>query len=230
MRYSERVKLAVIGLVAACGSSQSVPVARGYPGTPWAKLIEPGAEWSLPIVDSSGSFAAGAAVRRDKGTVHCSTGSVERVGEAVVAHLTCDKPHDALSISGQWVQQPNGLYHPLIPITSVDDLAALLDDDLLLQAPPDERDSTHSTDSSVHRVEALRGDGDAWCVSDKTSAAGLQPGEPGERRAFILCMSPTRGIVSASELETHPDKTWHEIQLGDHPMLDPEDPLESARD
>ncbi|MFT3693464.1 MAG: hypothetical protein QM831_10020 [Kofleriaceae bacterium] len=221
------MKLVVMIAVTACGSPQPAPKSAHYAGKPWLKLVEPDNAWSLPIVEASGHFGDHglATDKHDKGTVRCTTGKLDRIGEAVVAHVKCDKPYEALSISGQWVQQPNGLYHPLIPITQADDLSTLMDDDLLLLDPPHERDSTHSTDSSVHRVEAMRGDGDAWCVADKTSAVGLRPAEFGDRRAFILCMSADKGIVSASEFETNAsDKTWHSVQIGDHPMIDMDDP------
>ncbi len=218
----------VLGCLIGCASA-SPPVAKQVPyaGKPWLKLVEPDNEWTLAITEVSGHFDA-SGIHADKhatGKVHCKITALDHVGEAVVSHLKCDKPYDALSLSGQWVQQPNGLYHPLIPVTQPDDLSTLLDDDLLLLDPPHERDSTHSTESSVHRVEAAHDDHGNWCLYDKTSAVGLKPAEFGDRRSFIVCMSPEVGIVAASEFETiAADKTWHAVQIGANPPLDLEDP------
>jgi len=192
---------------------------------PYLKLIAPDNEWTLPIKTASGRFANGYKTdHQEQGTAHCRVAKLERIAEASVARLACDKPYDDLSITGTWVAQPGGLYHPLGPITQPDDLATLVDDDLLITERPHERDHSHTTDVANRHVEASQF-GTGWCVHDKTIALGLDPGELGDRRSFILCFDAT-GIVAASEFDTvASDKTWRSAQLGSYPPIDPEDPL-----
>lgn len=218
-----RVALCV---VAACGSR---PAATAHPPRvterPYLKLIEPDNEWTLPIKIASGHYDHGYQTdQHADGKVHCRIAKLERIGEASVARLACDKPYDDLSISGTWVAQPGGLYHPLGPITQPDDLATLVDDDLLITERPHERDHSHTTEVADRRVDASRY-GDGWCVHDKTSALGLETNEFGDRRSFILCFDAA-GIFAASEYDTvASDHTWRSAQIGVHPPADPEDPL-----
>lgn len=217
-------------MCSACGSR---PAATAHPAhvteRPYLKLIEPDNEWTLPIKTASGRFDNGYKTdQQAQGTVHCRIAKLERIAEASVARLACDKPYDDLSITGTWVAQPGGLYHPLGPITQPDDLATLVDDDLLITEHPRERDHSHTTDDATRKVEASHfssSSGTGWCVHDKTTAVGVDTAEFGERRSFILCFDAT-GIVAASEYDTiASDKTWRSAQLGAHPPVDPDDPL-----
>lgn len=217
-------------LLAACGHAPAASQPPRSQERPYLKLIEPDNAWTLPIKTASGRYDQGYKTdQHAEGTVHCRVAKLERIGEASVARLACDKPYDDLSITGTWVAQPGGLYHPLGPITQPDDLATLVDDDLLITERPRERDHSHATDVANRRVEASTF-GTGWCVHDKTSALGLDPSEFGDRRSFILCFDAS-GIIAASEYDTvASDKTWRSAQLGAHPPLDPEDPLAPSDD
>ncbi len=189
---------------------------------PWLTLFDRAHQWTLPAVVTIGR--AGSHEPSQTATVHCAIKALEHVGTAVVSHLACDRPFDDLSISGQWVAQPQGLYHPLIPITEPDDLATLQDEDLLINDPPRDRDHSHTMGTSTRSVVTVR-DQDRWCVTDKTELSDLEPHDLGERRSFTLCMTAAAGIVAASELEANNDGSWRSIQIGASPPLDPSDPM-----
>lgn len=211
----------------ACGAAAPVPKhVTADQDRPFLKLIEPDNEWTLPITVQSGHHdGTGTHVdKRETGQVHCRIKSLERIGDAAVAHLVCDKPYDDLSISGTWVAEPAGLYHPLGPITQPDDLATLVDDDLLINDVPRERDHSHTNDVSNRKVEAFPWK-TGWCVHDKTSAADAEAQRFADRRSFTLCFDRKTGILAASELdEVQADGTFRAVHIGDDPPLDFDDP------
>jgi len=223
------VRFLVLALV-ACGHAPAAKHPPRVTERPYLKLIEPDNAWTLPIKTATGRFDNGYKTEHHaEGTVHCRVAKLERIGEASVARLACDKPYDDLSITGTWVAQPGGLYHPLGPITQPDDLATLVDDDLLITEHARERDHSHTTDAANRHVEASPF-GNGWCVQDKTTALGLGPTELGDRRSFTLCFDAS-GIVAASEYDTvASDKTWRSAQIGAHPPIDSEDPLAPVED
>jgi len=193
---------------------------------PYLKLIEPDNEWTLPITVKSGRHdKKGAHVdKHDTGQVHCRIKSLERIGDAAVSHLVCDKPYDDLSISGTWVAEPAGLYHPLGPITQPDDLVTLVDDDLLINNIPRERDHSHTSDVANRKVEAFAWQ-TGWCVHDRTIAADAEPRKAADRRSFTLCFDRKSGILAASELdEIGADGTFRVVHIGASPPLDFDDP------
>jgi hypothetical protein len=217
----------VVLLVACTAPPRPVTEHPRHAERPYLKLIEPDNEWTLPISVASGHFGAGGYQRETEthGSVHCAIKQLDHIGEAAVARLACDKPYDDLSITGTWVAQPAGLYHPLGPITQPDDLATLVDDDLLINDVPRERDHSHTTDSATRTVSAAPL-GHGWCVQDKIVAAALASHEQGDRRSFTLCFDAATGIVSASEYDTvTSDASWRSVQVGKDPQLDSDDPL-----
>ena len=220
------VRVWLLASVMGCTPAATPVTPHASTPRPYLKLIEPDNEWTLPIVASSGHYDQHSYVRDQHAaaSVHCRITKLEHIGEAAVSHLQCDKPYDDLSITGTWVAQVNGLYHPLGPITQPDDLASLVDDDLLISDQPRERDHSHTTDTSTRTVEATTWKHDGWCVHDKTIAIGLEAHEAGDRRSFTLCFDST-GIVAASEYDTVTDGTWRSIQIGAGPPIDPDDPV-----
>jgi hypothetical protein len=212
----------------ACGSAAAPAPhhAAVEQDRPYLKLIEPDNEWTLPIIvkkghhDVHGTFVD----KREHGQVHCRIKSLERIGDAAVSHLACDKPYDDLSINGTWVAEPAGLYHPLGPITQPDDLATLVDDDLLINNVPRERDHSHTTDNAERVVEAFPWQ-TGWCVHDKTSDATAVHGEFTDRRSFTLCFDRKTGILAASELDSvQTEGTFRVVHIGVAPPLDFDDP------
>ena len=136
------------------------------------------------------------------GTLTCRTDRVRRVGDATVARLACDKPYDDLLIAGTWVMEPAGLYHPSIPIDEPDDLATLGQDDLLVNASPEEHSHTHGP----VLIEAVQLD-HGWCVRESVTA-GV------DRRDYALCFDAT-GMIGGSDLViVGPDETWHRARFG----------------
>jgi hypothetical protein len=219
------VRACLLLLVIAC-APVAKPVAPAHESArPYLKLIEPDNEWTLPIVVTTGHFSSGyKPEQHTAGKVHCTIAKLEHIGEAAVSLLKCDKPYDDLSINGTWVAQTNGLYHPLGPITQPDDLASLVDDDLLIRDQPRERDHSHTGDLSTRTVEATKQKA-GWCVHDKTTENGVATGELGDRRSFTLCFDQT-GIVSDSEYDTvKSDGSWRSVQIGTNPTIDFDDPM-----
>ena len=212
-------------LLAACSSPK--PIATHNSARPYLKLIEPNNEWRLPIAVTTGHFTDRFVTEQHTtGTVHCETDKLDRIGEAAVSHLRCDKPYDDLSISGTWVAQSYGLYHPLGPITEPDDLASLVDDDLLINDPPRERDHSHTGDVATRTVGAAPLDSAGWCVADKTIENGVARNELGDKRSFTLCFNAATGIIAAAELDVvKADKSWREVRLGSNAPFDADDPL-----
>lgn len=213
-------------VLCACGSPPPAKHVATEQDRPYLKLIEPDNEWTLPIVVTTGHHdQSGTHVdKRDTATVHCRIAKLERIGDAVVTRLACDKPYDDLSISGTWVAEPAGLYHPLGPITQPDDLATLNDDDLLINDKPRERDHSHTSDASNRKVEAFAWKS-GWCVHDKTTAADAETGKFADRRSFTLCFDRDHGILAASELDSDAaGGQWRAVHVGGDPPLDFDDP------
>ena len=206
-------------VVCACGGTTPVATTPALAGPPYMALFERKATWTLPLLATSGQGAT--ASKRDEATLHCAVVSVTQIGDAHVSRLKCDKPHDDLLISGTWVGEPAGLYHPPGPITEPDDLATLSDDDLLLNAQPVERQHSHALEAAQDSIEAFRFDA-AWCVRETTVAGA-------ERRSFTLCFD-AKGITGGSELTfAAADNAWHRVVFGKIPP-DSDDPAKLVED
>jgi hypothetical protein len=121
----------------------------------------------------------------------CRVAAVNRLGDSTLAHVRCAKPHDDLGIVGWWVAAPAGLYHPYTQPESPDELAALSEDDLLLNAVPAERHHEVSLGETHEALDAVPF-GKGWCISTETATGAA-------RRAWTLCLDDT-GIVGTSDL------------------------------
>jgi hypothetical protein len=138
-------------------------------------------------------FGAGRSwtLRAGSDAAECQIAAVTRLGDASVAHVRCAKPHDDLGIVGWWVASPTGLFHPYTQPENEDELAALSEDDLLLNARPEERHHEVSLGETHETFDAVPF-GRGWCVSSETRA-------PGARRAWTLCLDDS-GIVGVVDL------------------------------
>jgi hypothetical protein len=121
----------------------------------------------------------------------CRVVAVSRLGDSSLAHVRCARPHDDLGIVGWWVAAPAGLYHPYTQPESPDELAALSEDDLLLNAQPAERHHEVSLGETHEALDAVPF-GKGWCISTETTTGAA-------RRAWMLCLDDT-GIVGISDL------------------------------
>ena len=138
----------------------------------------------------------------ERGTLTCKTNRARRVGDGTIVRLACDRPYDDLLIAGTWAMQPAGLYHPSIPVDGPDDLSTLGEDDLLVNAAPQER--THSHGQASIETLAL---GDGWCVRESV-IAGV------DRRDYTLCFDGS-GMIGGSELViVGPAETWRRARFG----------------
>jgi hypothetical protein len=168
------VKLATLLVVlAGCGSHAEHPHADG---PPYLAMFGPGHSWTL----RAGSDAA-----------ECHVSTANRLGDATLSRIQCAKPHDDLGIVGWWVASPAGLYHPYTQPENPDELAALGEDDLLLNVRPTERHHEVTLDETHETLDAVQF-GRGWCISTETANAGA-------RRAWTLCLDDS-GIVGVADL------------------------------
>lgn len=160
----------LLAALAACHVHKA-PTAAPSTRTPYLALFETGKTWTL-----------------DK--VTCRVAQVKPVGDATVAHLTCDPPNAGLLVVGTWVATPAGLYHPLIPVDDPDELALLGEDDLLLSANAVEHSHDRVIDGAHVANEAFIYEG-SWCVRETTTAGA-------DSRSFTLCFDG-KGITGGAE-------------------------------
>jgi hypothetical protein len=167
------MKLAVLAALAGCGTHAEAPHTSG---PPYVAMFGAGRTWTLH---------AGADV------AECRVDTVSRLGDSSLSRVRCAKPHDDLGIAGWWVSSPAGLYHPYTQPESPDELAALSEDDLLLNVHPAERHHQvmlGETHVALDAVPFAQG----WCVSTETATGPA-------RRAWMLCLDD-RGIVGISDV------------------------------
>ena len=168
------MKLATLLLVlVGCASHAERP---HVDGPPYLAIFGAGRAWTL----RAGGDAA-----------ECRVASVTRLGDANLSRVQCAKPHDDLGIVGWWVSSPAGLYHPYSQPENPDELAALGDDDLLLNVRPEERHHEVTLGETHETLDAVPF-GRGWCVSTETTNAGA-------RRAWTLCLDDT-GIVGVADV------------------------------
>lgn len=194
--YSFTVRISLLLVIAACGSHAEAPRASA---PPYLAMFGAGRSWTL----HSGSDAA-----------ECRVATVSRLGDASLAHVVCAKPHDDLAIVGWWVAAPAGLYHPYTQPETEDELTALSEDDLLLNARPAERHHEVSLGPTHETLDAVPF-GHGWCISTETSAAGA-------RRAWTLCLDDSGMVGVADIVDMGSGATT--VQLGSLPPPEPPAP------
>lgn len=190
------MKVAVLVALAGCGAHTDAPH-TSVP--PYLALFGAGRAWTL---------------RAGRDAAECRVAAVSRLGDASLAHVVCAKPHDDLAIVGWWVAAPAGLYHPYTQPETEDELAALSEDDLLLNARPAERHHAVSLGPTRETLDAVPF-GRGWCVSTETSAAGA-------RRAWTLCLDDTGLVGVADVVDMGSGATT--IELGALPPQEPAAP------
>lgn len=208
----------MLGLL-VCAACTPAPVAAPAKpsGPPYLALFQLDRAWSLPAQVANGhkdgaSFVSEHAAR---GFVACKVNSLRTVGEAQIAHLTCEPPLSDVLVAGTWVSTPAGLFHPAIPLDDADDLANLDDMDLMIAATPAERHQAH-TIADAHVVTDAFEFGAGWCVRDRTAAATA-------RRGFTLCFDAS-GITGGDDVVMIGPQ-WRRSQFGQVPPPDPDDPI-----
>jgi hypothetical protein len=169
------VRVAVL-MLTACGAHASRP---SHAGPPYLAMFHVGASWTLRATPTANAV------------ITCRIATVTRLGDSTVSRLMCGKPYDDLGIVGWWVAAPAGLYHPYTQPESPDELAALSEDDLLLNAQPAERHHEVSLGETHEALDAVPF-GKGWCISTETTTGAA-------RRAWMLCLDDT-GIVGISDL------------------------------
>ena len=167
------MKLVALAALAGCGAH---PAGPRRDGPPYLAIFDASRSWTL---------------RAGADAIDCRVADVARLGDASVAHVVCAKPHDDLGIVGWWVAAPAGLYHPPTRPESPDELAALGENDLLLNARPVERHHEVDLDEAHETIDAVPL-GRGWCVSTET-ANGVA------RRAWTLCFDDA-GVVGVADL------------------------------
>jgi hypothetical protein len=191
-------RLGVAWLVlTACGPHASRP---SHGGPPYLAMFRAGASWTLRA-GTPGAVDA----------VTCSIATVTRLGDSTVSRLTCAKPHDDLGIVGWWVAAPAGLYHPATAPENPDDLAALTEDDLLINAHADERHHAVALGDTHEMIDAIPF-GHGWCTSTETTNGA-------DRRAWTLCVDDT-GIVGVADIVAAPGAATASARFGALPTDD----------
>lgn len=163
---------------------------------PYVALFAPAHVWTLRTVSDA---------------VTCRIADTARLGDASVAHVTCDKPHDDLGIIGWWVATPAGLYHPYTQPQTPDEIAALGEDDLLLNARPTERHHSISVGPTQETIDVVPLGG-AWCATSATQYAS-------ERREWTLCVGDA-GITGIADVVSGPHSDASSVRAGALPPIE----------
>src|SRR5262249_31943814 len=135
--------------------------------------------------------------------------SLRTVGEAKIAHITCEPPLADLLASGIWVATPAGLFHPAVPLDDTDDVAGLDEDDVMIAASPVELHRTRAIAETHITTEAFGGGG---CARDPTTGAAAL-------RGFTLCFTP--GGVTGGDDVVMIGAQWRRSSFGQAPPADP---------
>ena len=185
-------------------------------GPPYAVLFQLDRAWSLPAEVANGhrqgtAFTVEHAAR---GFVGCRIGNLRTVGEAKIAHITCEPPLADLLASGTWVSTPAGLFHPAVPLDDQDDVANLDEDDVMIAASPVERQRTRAIAETHVTTEAFEF-GAGWCVRDRTTSADAM-------RGFTLCFDAS-GVTGGDDVVML-GPLWRRTRFGAMPPADPGDP------
>jgi len=168
------------------------------PAALYAGLFEQGKRWSFaaevkrqsPSTDGQNKSIE----EKERGTLACEVKHVERLVQALVAHVECDGPSIPThpdNPAGTYVATADGLWRVEQAPRAPEDLAKLSPSDRLLARSPRAGERHAPADSSgCEQWRKTRVFKDGFCVTEGTAC-----GDDGD---FTLCFSQSRGLIGGS--------------------------------